>query len=67
MNGIKKDNQPTGQAEIPKRDRNDALFLFLRGDPLNQEPHGKHRLSDETKDQPEVQMKFWIPRGEVSK
>ena len=67
MNGIKEDNQSAGQTEKPERDRDDALLLFLRGDPLNDEPHGKHRLPDEPEDQPEVQMEFGILGGEVSK
>jgi hypothetical protein len=67
MNGIKEDNQPPGQTEIPERDRNDTFFLFLRGDPLNQEPHGKHGLSDEAEDQPKVQMELGILGREVFK
>jgi len=67
MNGINEDNQTPGQTEIPERDRDDALFLFLRGDPLNQESHGEHGLPNEAKDQPKVQMVLGILGREVFK
>ncbi len=65
--GIGQKDQPPSQAEIPEGDRDDTLFPFLGGNPLKDEPHGKHRLSEKTEDQPEVQMEFGIPYRKVSK
>jgi hypothetical protein len=63
--GIGQEDQSASQAEIPEGHWNDTLFLFLRRNPLNDKSHRKHRLSDETENQPEVQLELWISYGEV--
>lgn len=60
-------NQSPCQAKIPESYRDNTLFSLFRGNPLDDEPHRKHRLPKETKDQPEVQLEFWIPHRKVSK
>jgi len=64
-NGISQEDQSTSQTEIPEGHRDDAFFPLFRGDPLDDEPHCKHRLSDETENQPEVQLELWISHGYV--
>jgi hypothetical protein len=61
--GIGQEDQSTSQAEIPEGHRDDTLFPFLRGDPLDEEPHRKHRLSNETENHPEVKLKLGISHG----
>jgi hypothetical protein len=67
VNGIKEDDQPSGQAQVPERDRDDTFLFFLRSDPLNDEPHGEHQLADEPEDQPEIEMESRISDGEITK
>jgi hypothetical protein len=60
-NRIGEEDQPSSQAEIPESHWDDALSPFLRGNPLNDKPHGKHRLPNETEEHPEVQLKSRVP------
>ena len=59
-NGIGQKDQSPSQAEIPEGDWDDTLLSLLRGNPLNDEPHGKHRLTEEPKKDPKIQLEFWI-------
>jgi hypothetical protein len=63
--GISQEDQSTSQAEIPEGHRDNAFFPLFRGDPLDDEPHRKHRLPDETENQPEVQLELWISHRKV--
>jgi len=59
-NGISQEDQSASQAEIPESHWDDAFLPLFRGNPLDNEPHRKHRLPDKAKNHPEVQLKFWI-------
>jgi len=66
-NSIGQKDQSPSQAEIPEGDWDDTLLSLLRGNPLNNEPHGKHRLTEKTENHPEVDLELWIPQREVMK
>jgi hypothetical protein len=34
---------------------------------LNDEPHGKHQLTNEAKDHPEIEMELRIPKRKITK
>jgi hypothetical protein len=59
-NGIGQKDQSPSQAEIPESDWDYTLLSLLRGNPLNDEPHGKHRLTEKTENHPEVDLEFRI-------
>ncbi len=62
---IGQEDESPSQTEVPKRYRNDTLSLFLRRDPLDNEPHRKHELSKKAEEYPEVELKFRITNGQV--
>jgi hypothetical protein len=65
MNGVSEENKAATQAEIPEGNGDNALLFFLRRNPLEQEPHGEHRLANKAEDDPEVQSEFRILLKEV--
>jgi len=62
-NSVGQEDQSSPQAEVPKGHGDDALFSLFRSDPLDDEPHRKHRLSHKTEEHPEVKLKLWISKG----
>jgi hypothetical protein len=42
--GIAKQDEGSEDAEVPKRYRYHALFLFFRGNPLHHKAHGEEKL-----------------------
>src|SRR5260370_7357692 len=54
MEGIGQQGQPSTNGEEPERDGDDALLSLLRGNPLDQEAHGKERLPHKPDRQPEM-------------
>jgi hypothetical protein len=64
---ISQKDQSPSQAEIPEGHRNHTFLPFLRGDPLDYKPHGKHGLTGKTEEDPEVQLKFGIPDRQTLK
>jgi hypothetical protein len=65
MYGIREKDQTAYQAEVPEGNRNDTLFSLFGGDPLDQKPHGEHRLADKSEDEPEIDPKFGVLLGKV--
>jgi hypothetical protein len=62
-NRIGQEDQSSPQAEVPEGHWDDAFFPLFRGNPLDDEPHRKHRLSQKTEEHPEVKLKLWISQG----
>src|SRR5260370_36500862 len=54
MEGVGQQGQPSTNGEEPERDGDDALLSLLRGNPLDQEAHGKERLPYKPDRQPEM-------------
>jgi hypothetical protein len=65
MDGIGEKHQASPEAEIPERNGDDALFPFLRSDPLEKKTHGEHRLSDETKNDPVIEFERRVLADEI--
>ena len=62
---IGQEDQSSSQTEVPKSHWDNTFFPLFRSDPLDDEPHRKHRLPDETENQPEVQLELWISHRKV--
>src|ERR1700687_3972618 len=54
MEGIGEQGQPSTNREEPERYGDHALLSLLRGNPLDQEAHGKERLPHKPDRQPEL-------------
>src|SRR5438876_3917652 len=54
VNGICRGDRAADQREVPEVDRDVALPLPLRGDPLHDETRGEDELAEETDENPEV-------------
>jgi hypothetical protein len=60
--GIGQKDQSPSQAEIPEGHWDDTLFSLLGRNPLNDEPHGEHRLTYKTENHPKVDLELRIPQ-----
>lgn len=57
---IGQEDQSSSQTEVSKSHGDNTFFPLFRSDPLDDEPHRKHRLSNKTEEHPEVKLKLWI-------
>jgi hypothetical protein len=62
--GIKEKDKTSGKAEVPEGDRNKTRLLFFGFNPLDEKPHGEHRLADEADNDPEVNLESLMLPGE---
>ena len=62
--GIKEKDKTSGKAEVPEGDRNKTRLLFFGFNPLDEKPHGEHRLADEADNDPEVNLERVMLPGE---